>query len=103
MASKVDKLLLSRDVDRRAVLTEKQVEEIRSLYETGGYTQKALAVKYGVCQSTISYLVSVVAKKTLCEYKQKHPSKRRNRDEAREYVRNLRQYKKTLLKESGGV
>lgn len=38
-------------------LSRNQVDEIRKLYFSGGYTQKELGEMYGVYQSTISYIV----------------------------------------------
>lgn len=39
-------------------LTEKQVEEIRSMYASGEYTQKGLGNQFGVSQTMIFYIVS---------------------------------------------
>jgi hypothetical protein len=38
-------------------LTEEQVLEIRRLYKTGGWSQPKLAVRYGVHQTTIGFIV----------------------------------------------
>ncbi len=40
-----------------AVLTEKQVIEIRSLFASGAYSQKSLAAMFGVVKGTIFYIV----------------------------------------------
>jgi len=41
----------------RAKLTEDQVREIRILYATGNFTQRELALQFGVDHSTIGYIV----------------------------------------------
>lgn len=43
----------SGERNRNAKLTQKAVDEIRSLYATNEYTQKQLAAMFNVCQSTI--------------------------------------------------
>jgi predicted XRE-type DNA-binding protein len=42
---------------RNHKLTARQVEEIRSQYATGSFTQKALAARYGIDRSNVSRLV----------------------------------------------
>lgn len=39
------------------ILTLEQRQEVRTLYATGGYTQQALAERYGVTQTNISTIV----------------------------------------------
>lgn len=41
-----------------AKLTEKDVAEIRSLAAAGGFTQQALADRYGVCRGTIGNIIN---------------------------------------------
>lgn len=92
MPCKVDKIKLNRNQDRRARVTGEQVKEMRELYEKG-YTQKAIAEIFGVCRSTVCYIVSEKAHKRLAEYRKHNHPKRRTTEEAREYARNLRSYK----------
>ena len=99
MPSKVDKILLSRFQDRRCKLTDEQVEEIKELYLVG-YTQKEIGRKFGVCQSTIGYIVSKKSKETLRNYRLVNPQKRRSKEEAKLYMRNLRKYKNEIIEKS---
>ncbi|MEE0944903.1 MAG: hypothetical protein UIM24_05600 [Clostridia bacterium] len=100
MATVVDKIKLSRNQDRRARFTDEQVEEMRKMYAKG-YTQKAIAEIFGTRQSTICYIVSHKAYTRLAEYRKDNPPKRRTREESCKYMRNLRAYKKKLIKEGG--
>ena len=97
MACIVDKIKLNRNQDRRARFTDEEVNEMRELYAKG-WTQKAIAEKYGTHQSTVGYIVSEKAHKHLAEYRKVNLPKRRTREEAKEYMRDLRKYKRALLK-----
>jgi predicted transcriptional regulator len=98
MPSPIDKIVLTRKQDRRYKTTKEDCEEMRKLYKKG-FTQKEIAKKFGVCQATVGYIVSEKVKATLHEYRQKNPPKRRTTEEAREYMRALREYKRKLSKE----
>lgn len=97
MASPIDKVRLTRKQDRRARFDDEQVKEMRELYAQG-WTQKAIAERYGANQSTVCYIVSEYARDGLAKYRKINPPKRRTKEEACGYMRNLRQYKKDLLK-----
>lgn len=100
MPCKVDKMKLNREQDRRAKFTAEQVKEMRKLYAKG-YTQKAIAEIFRANRSTVGYIVSDKARHHLADYRKEHPPKRRTREEARQYARDLRRYKNLLVK--GGV
>ena len=95
MPSKIDKFFLTRSQDRRTKLSDEQVEEIKKLYSEG-YTQKEIGKKFGVCQSTIGYIVSKKSKETLRNYRLENPPKRRTKEESKIYMRNLRKYKREI-------
>lgn len=95
-----DKIKLNRKQDRRARFTDEQVEEMRELYAKG-YTQKVIAELYGTHQSTVGYIVSEKAHEHLAEYRKANPPKRRTTEESKIYMRDLRKYKRELMK--GGV
>lgn len=97
MPSKVDKVKLTRDQDRRSKVTDDQITEMRKLYDQG-FTQCAIAKMFEISQSAVCYIVSEKARKTLREYRQAHPPKRRTPEEARLYARDLRKYKTELMK-----
>lgn len=46
-----------RERNGAAVLTSDQVDEIRSLYGSGSFTQKSLGQRFGVCQAHISKII----------------------------------------------
>lgn len=96
MPSKADKIKLSRQQDRRTKFTDKQIEEMRELYANGSM-QKAIAEVFECSQSTVCYIVSETAHKNLAEYRKINPPKRRTTEEAREYMKNLRKYKKAIM------
>lgn len=100
MPSMVDKVRLNRKQDRRAKFTDEQVKEMRDLYAKG-YTQKAIAEIFRTRQSTVCYIVSDNAHNHLAEYRQYNPSKRRTKEEACKYMRELRNYKKKLIEKEG--
>lgn len=95
MACPCDKIKLNRKQDRRARFTDEEVNEMRELYAKG-WTQKVIAEHYGTHQSTVGYIVSEKAHKHLAEYRKANPPKRRTKDEATAYMRDLRRYKRTL-------
>lgn len=97
MPSPIDKIRLTRAQDRRAKVTEEQCEEMRALYGEG-IPQYVIAKKYGISQSAVSYIVSPKAHENLRKYRQINPPKRRTKEEARIYHRNLRNYKRQFYK-----
>jgi hypothetical protein len=97
MPSTVDKIKLNRKQDRRARFTDEEVNEMRELYAKG-WTQKVIAEHYGTHQSTVGYIVSEKAHKHLAEYRKVNPPKRRTKEEAKVYMRDLRKYKRDLMK-----
>lgn len=101
MPTWVDKKRIGRENDRRAKLSDEQVEQIRMLY-ADGMTQKAIAEEFDISQSNVSYLVSDISRENLKKYKQKHPSKRRTTAEQRGYMRDLRNRKRELFKRKDG-
>ena len=100
MPCRVDKMRLNREQDRRAKFTDEQVNKMRELY-LQGYTQKEIAKMFETRQSTICYIVSDKAHRHLVEYRQDNPPKRRTKEEARTYMRDLRNYKKNLFEKGG--
>lgn len=97
MACPCDKIKLNRKQDRRARFTDEEVNEMRELYAKG-WTQKVIAEHYGTHQSTVGYIVSEKARKHLAEYRKVNPPKRRTKEEAKVYMRDLRKYKRDLIK-----
>lgn len=97
MPSPVDSLNLNRAQSRRAKATDEDVAEMRRLYSKG-ITQKAIAEMFNMSQSAVSYIVSPKARETLRKYRQRNPPKRRTKEEAALYMRDLRKYKKDILK-----
>ena len=98
MPMRVDKIRLTRAQDRRAKVTEEQCEEMRALWSEG-MLQREIAEEYGISQSAVSYIVSEQARENLRKYRRKNPPRRRTRQQANEYLRDLRNYKKQILKD----
>ena len=98
MPPKVDKIKLTREHDRRAKLNDEQVKEVRAMH-LNGYTQKAIAAKFCVCQSTICFIVNEHAHQNLLENLRRNRKKVRTTEQNTEYTRALRARKKILLKQ----
>lgn len=98
MPSKIDAYKLSRKQDRRCKTTEEEVIKMQELYYMG-FSQKAIADIFEISQSAVSYAVSDKSKAKLAEYRRRNPSKRRTKDEAREYSKSLRAYKRELIEQ----
>lgn len=98
MPSKLDKMRLPRELDKRVKVTVSQREEMRKLYREG-WTQQEIADKYGVSRTTVVYIVSQKANKELRKesnrkYRETHPTKRRTNEEQNVYARELRERKR---------
>lgn len=100
MPSKIDTYKLPRKHDRRCKTSDEDVIQMKQLY-LAGLTQKTIADIFGVSQSAVSYAVSDTAKENLANYRKRNPSKRRTKEEARDYARSLRAYKKDLIEKEG--
>lgn len=101
MPYKSEKIRLSREQDRRVKLSEAQREEIRQKFNSGGYSQRALAREYGVSRRLISFILfpekAAIAKEQLKERKadgRYKPSK----EQWAATVREHRRYKQELYK-----
>lgn len=97
MPSPVDRIKLTRAQDRRAKATDEEVAEMRSLYARGT-TQKAIAEMFNISKSAVSYIVSDKSHEHLREYRQINKPKKRTKEESALYSRELRKYKKEILK-----
>lgn len=98
MPSKIDKYKLPREHDRRCKTSEEEVIKMQELYYLG-FSQRVIADTFGLSQSAVSYVVSDKAKSSLANYRRRHPSRNRTKDEAREYAKELRAYKKQLIEQ----
>lgn len=96
MPTKIDTYRLSRKNDRRSKTSDEDINKMKELYHMG-FSQKAIADIFGISQSAVSYAVSEQAKAGLAEYRRRNPSKRRTKDESRNYTKSLREYKKYLM------
>lgn len=100
MPTKIDKYKLPREHDRRCKTSEEDVNKMKELYYLG-FSQKIIADAFGISQSAVSYAVSDRAKANLAEYRRFNPPRRRTKEEARDYAKSLRAYKKKLLEQDG--
>lgn len=98
MPEKVDKMKLSQEQDRRRKLTDDQKEEIRKLYATGMYSLNSLAREYNVSKKTILLIVNPDSKAKEDARIKAHWRDYYDREEHNQAVKNLRNYKKDLLK-----
>lgn len=98
MPEKVDKMKLSQEQDRRRKLTDEQKEEIRKLYSTGMHSLNSLAREYGVSKKTILLIVNPDSKAKSDARIKAHWQDYYDREEHNKAIKNLRNYKKDLLK-----
>lgn len=96
MPTKIDTYKLPRKHDRRYKTSKEDETQMRELYHSG-MSQKDIADIFGISQSSVSYIVSDIAKNNLIEYRKRNPSKKRTKEQAREYAKSLRAYKKELI------
>ena len=96
MPSPIDKYKLPRKHDRRCKTTEEEVIKMQELYFMG-FSQKVIADTFGLSQSAVSYAVSDKARANLANYRRWNPPKKRTKDEARAYSKDLRARKRELI------
>lgn len=99
MPSKYDRIRLDIPNDKRYRTTEEDRERMRQLYNEG-WTQKEIAMEYGIAQSTVVYIVSPKARESRSEYAKMHPNKSRSREDNRRYKKELRERKRTIVEGS---
>lgn len=95
------KKINNRELDRRIKLTDKQREEIKTLYfERGQNTFRGLARLYNVDRQTIKFIVFPDLYKEYLENRSKHEIWRKyyTKEKHRVYVKKHRDYKKKLSK-----
>lgn len=101
MPFKSDNIPINNEqLDRRAKLTVEQKEEIKALYETGGYSLRKLGTMYKVDKRTIQFIVSP---EKLERAKQQYKERRKdgryyNKDTHKEAIKAHRKYKHELYK-----
>lgn len=74
MPYKSEKIRLSPSQDRRRKLTDEQKQQIKELYATGLYSQRALAKEFNVNRSTIAIIVNPERAKAVSERRKEHAS-----------------------------
>lgn len=101
MPSKVDKYTLNKDFgeqyDRRKKLTSEQKKEMLELYNTGDYTQTEIAKMYGVSRKLLWRLLNPEKAKAGDDRSNSLKTEGYT-DKHRQYITDLRNYKKELLK-----
>ena len=97
MASRFDKVKLTRDQDRRFKLSEADVELMKHLYENGA-SKSELARRFGVSWNTVSYNVCADTREKCLNSMKKYSTSRtpRTKEWRASYMRELRDYKRTL-------
>lgn len=97
MISKIDRVRLTREQDRRAKLTEEEVAEARRLYAAGESKAK-IARTFHVSPSCVDCLVDEEARRRKLEYMREYGKRRPKKDTAvrTAYMRDLRAYKRLL-------
>lgn len=99
MPYKSEKLKLSPEQDRRRRLTDDQKSEIRKKYESGLYSQRALAREYNVSRRTIQFTVDAEKKeRARQQFKERRKDGRYkySKEEWARVQREHRQYKQKL-------
>ena len=100
MPYKSEKIKLKGLQDRRKRLTDKQREEIESLYGTGLYSLNDLAKRFEVSKKTILLIVNKNSAERAKQYRKEHWEQwRGTKEEHREAIKKTRRYKHSLYKE----
>ena len=99
MPSKLDKVNVGRENDKRIKLTQEQKEEIRNKYNNGNISQRALSKEYNVSRRLIGTILDEDKFNKLKEYSRQYSKEHKQEKEKRnQYMRTHRNYKKELLK-----
>ena len=99
MPYKAEKIKLPKEYDRRRKLTDEQKEEIKHKYETGLYSQRALAAEYGVSRRLITFVLDEnKAQRAAEQLKERKKDGRYSytKEERNAIAREHRAYKHTL-------
>ena len=97
MPYKSEKIRLSPSQDRRRKLTDEQKQQIKELYATGLYSQRALAREFNVNRSTIAIIVNPERAKAVSERRKEHANDYKYDKETWAKVkREHRHYKQSL-------
>jgi predicted DNA-binding protein YlxM (UPF0122 family) len=100
MPYKSEKIKLGELQDRRKKLTDKQREEIKSLYGTGNYSLNGLAKQFNVSKKTILLIVNENSAEKAKQYRKEHWKEwQRTGKEWNEIVKEHRAYKQKLYKD----
>lgn len=103
MPFKSEKIKISgTEFDRRVKLTKEQRKEIRNLYMTTVYSQRKLAIMYGVSKSLIAMIVNP-ERKERCRMqsieRRKDGRYTPSKEKRAEIIRDHRRYKHSLYKQ----
>lgn len=97
MPYKSEKIKLKGLQDRRKRLTDKQREEIKSLYGTGLYSLNDLAKRFVVSKKTILLIVNSNSAERAKQYRKEHwKDWQRTGKEHNKAIMNTRKYKQSL-------
>lgn len=99
MPYKFDKIPINdENNDKRVKLTAEDREQVRADYETGMFSQRALAKKYGVSRRLITFILSpekeALARQQFLE--RQKDGRYYSKEKQREYMKNHRDHKKDL-------
>lgn len=99
MPYKIEKIKLKGLQDRRKKLTDKQREEIKGLYATGGYSLNGLAKIYEVSKKSILLIVNEESAEKARQYRKEHWKEwQQTKEEHAKAIRKTRKYKQELYK-----
>ena len=97
MPYKAERIKLTGLQDRRKKLTDEQREEIRTIYNGGGYSLNSLAKEYDVSKKTILLIVNDESAEKAKQYRKEHWSEwKRTGKERNEAMNKTRRYKHEL-------
>lgn len=94
MPYKSEKIKLSKELDRRVKLTDKQREEIRDKYATGLYSQRTLAKEYNVSRRLITFVLDEEKQKRNAELLKERKLDGRYKPTKEEWAKTVREHRK---------
>ena len=93
-----ENLHIPQEYDKRRKLTEEDKEDIKALYERGGYSQRGLARLYNVSRRLIQFIIDPSSlEENIMRRKERGGSMQYyDKDKNKNYIKTHRHYKKDL-------
>ena len=97
-----DKKLISKEDDKRRKLSDNQKKLIADMYKSGEYSQRKLAIEFGVSRRLIQFIVEPEKQRLNYERRLENGGSKQyyDKDKHTEAIREHRRYKNELNKQN---